>query len=93
MPPATLWLQGPDDILAFMIAKVWPRGRYRLVPCAVNDAPAFAVYVSAGGDPPALMAVTVLEIDGGAVAGFHSFMAAAPRFDPVRYGLVATLAG
>jgi RNA polymerase sigma-70 factor (ECF subfamily) len=92
MPPATLWLQGPDDIVAFMIGKVWSRGRFQLVPCAVNDAPAFAVYLTAGDAPPVLMAVTVLEIDGGAVAGFHSFMAAAPRFDPARYGLAATLA-
>lgn len=92
MPPATLWLQGHDDISAFMVSNVWPRGRFRLVPCAVNDAPAFAVYLASGGDAMVLMAVTVLEIDGGAVSAFHSFMMGSPRFDPARYGLAATLA-
>jgi RNA polymerase sigma-70 factor (ECF subfamily) len=91
MPPATLWLQGTADIVAFMAAKVWPRGRFRLLPCAVNDAPAFAVYLASGGDPPTLMSLTLLEIDGGTVSAFHSFMAAAPRFDPARYLLAATL--
>jgi len=91
MPPATLWLQGPDDIVAFLAGKVWPRGRFRLVPCAVNDAPAFAVYLASGDELMTLMALTVLEIDGGAVSAFHAFMAVAPRFDPARYQLTATL--
>ena len=92
MPPMTLWLQGPDDIAAFMVGTVWSRGRFHLVPCALNDAPAFAVYLAAGGEPMTLVAVTVLEIDGGAVSAFHSFMASSPRFDPARYGLTSTLA-
>jgi hypothetical protein len=37
------------------------------------------------------MSLTVLEIDGGSISAFHSFMAAAPRFDPARYHLAATL--
>jgi len=57
----------------------------------VNDAPAFAVYLASGDGPMTLMALTVLELDGGAVSAFHSFMAASPRFDPARYGLTPTL--
>lgn len=92
MPPAALWLQGAGDIAAFMVAYVWPRGRFQLVPCAVNDAPAFGVYARSG-DSMALMALTVLELGHGAVSAFHSFMAASPRFVPARYGLAATLPG
>jgi hypothetical protein len=35
MPPATLWLQGPDDIVAFLAGKVWSRGRVQLVSSAM----------------------------------------------------------
>src|SRR4029077_10989947 len=92
MPPATLWLQGAADIVAFMFAHSCPRGGARRVRSAANDAPAFAVYVQSG-ETMALMALTVLELGDGAVSAFHSFMAASPRFDPARYGLAAALPG
>jgi RNA polymerase sigma-70 factor, ECF subfamily len=90
MPPDALWLQGAETILAFIVAHVWPRGRFHLVPCAVNDAPAFGAYVRTG-ETLTLMALTVLETDGREVSAFHAFMATMPRFDPARYGLAATL--
>jgi RNA polymerase sigma-70 factor (ECF subfamily) len=77
MPPERRWFVGREAIGAYMAEHVFPPGPVQLVPAALNDSPAFAVYRRG-----AFASLTVLELDGDAIAAFHSFMAV----DPARYG-------
>ncbi|HEY4178695.1 MAG TPA: RNA polymerase subunit sigma-70 [Kofleriaceae bacterium] len=82
MPPSTLWLTGRETIAAFMAKYVLPRGQFRLVPFAINDAPGFIVYCDGQ-----FVSLTQVETDGEFVASFHSFMG----IDPARFGISPTL--
>lgn len=75
MPPYELWLQGPDDIAAWMLGPGAACRGSRLVPTVANGAPAFAQYKRSGPDgrhePWCLQ---VLEVAGGKVVGITSFL-------------------
>jgi len=82
MPPVRRWFVGRDAIAAYMAEHVFPTGPIELVPAALNASPAFAVYRRG-----AFASLTVLELDGDAIAAFHSFFAV----DPVRYGFAPSV--
>jgi len=81
MPPVRLWFRGADAIVEYMAAHVFPDGPVHFVPVALNDAPGFAIYRRG-----AFAALTVLDVEGDAIAAFHSFMAV----DPARYQLAVS---
>jgi RNA polymerase sigma-70 factor (ECF subfamily) len=75
MPPYTLWLRGHDDI------RTWLSGRgagcrgSRLIPTAACGSPAFGQYrLNADGQGFHPWALIVLEISGGRIAGWNSFL-------------------
>jgi RNA polymerase sigma-70 factor, ECF subfamily len=81
MPPVRLWFRGAGAIVEYMAAHVFPDGPVQLVPIALNAGPGFAIYRRG-----AFAALTVLDVEGDAIAAFHSFMAV----DPARYQLAVS---
>jgi RNA polymerase sigma-70 factor (ECF subfamily) len=81
MPPLPLWLQGQDDIAAWMAGTGNGCRGSRLVPVVANGLPAFGQYrpspTGAGHDPWALI---VLEISAGRIAGVNNFLDTARLF-------------
>ncbi len=81
MPPYTLWLQGRDPIREWLLGRGAGCRGSRLVPTAACGSPAFGQYRSnrpgAGYYPWALI---VLEISGGRIAGWSSFLDAEKLF-------------
>jgi RNA polymerase sigma-70 factor (ECF subfamily) len=74
MPPYAMWIQGCDRIGAwFLGAGIGCRGS-RLLPTAANGCPAFGQYRIDPDGGYAPWALQVLEISGGRIAGFHSFL-------------------
>jgi RNA polymerase sigma-70 factor (ECF subfamily) len=75
MPPYALWLQGPDEVVGWMLGTGHNCRGSRLVPTSANGSPAFGQYRPTGPDgrhePWALV---VLELRGDRVAGIHSFL-------------------
>jgi hypothetical protein len=61
-----------------------------MVACAANGSPAFGVY-QRKADRFELAALSVLELDGGAIAQIHSFLTSDPGLDLRAFGLAATL--
>ncbi|MGQ0574348.1 MAG: sigma-70 family RNA polymerase sigma factor [Pseudonocardia sp.] len=73
MPPYALWVQGPDEIAAWMTGPGFGCEGSRVVPAAANGSPAFGQYRCAeGGYTP--WALVVLETDGTAITGINSFL-------------------
>jgi len=90
MPPYELWLSGRDEVLAWWMGPgIGCRGS-RLVPTSANGRPAFGQYRASGPDgrhePWALQ---VIEISGGQIVEFASFLDTASLF-PL-FGLPPTL--
>jgi len=90
MPPFAMWIRGAADIGRWMV-EPGPSGcrGSRLIPTEANGSPAFAQYRPdpAGGHAP--WALQVLEISGGRIAEFHSFLDTASIFPT--FGLPAHL--
>jgi len=75
MPPYEMWLQGRDDIAAWMRGPGAECEGSRLLPLRVNGAPAFAHYRASGpGGRHQPWALQVLSLSGGRVAGITSFL-------------------
>jgi RNA polymerase sigma-70 factor (ECF subfamily) len=80
MPPYAMWLQGSDQIAAWMLgAGIGCKGS-RLLAVHANGCAAFGQYRidPAGGHAP--WALQVLEITGGRISAFHAFL------DPALFG-------
>ena len=75
MPPYTLWLQGPEPVRAWLNGPGAPCRGSRLVPVAASASPAFAQY-RPSEEPGTYYAwaLIVLELDGGRIAGWNSFL-------------------
>ncbi len=89
MPPFALWLQGAEDIVAWMV-EPGPSGcrGSRLLPTRANGCPAFAQYRvdPAGGHTP--WAIQVLEIHDGRIGQMTFFLdLAAPHSLFASFGL------
>jgi RNA polymerase sigma-70 factor (ECF subfamily) len=85
MPPYTLWLQGPDAIRAWLLGRGAGCRGSRLLPTRACGVPAFAQYRPdpAGGYRP--WSLTVLELAGGRIAAWNSFLDTEKLFP--RFGL------
>jgi RNA polymerase sigma-70 factor (ECF subfamily) len=74
MPPYALWLEGVDNIRAWLLGRGIGCNGSRLLPVEANCAPAFAQYRPdpAGGHKP--WALIVLELEGPSIAHMVSFL-------------------
>lgn len=92
MPPFDLWLQGPEEIRAWMLGTGHGCRGSRLVPIAANGMPGFGQYRPSG--PEGALepwALQVLEIAQGRIVGINSFLDV-PHLFPL-FGLAATFEG
>jgi RNA polymerase sigma-70 factor (ECF subfamily) len=74
MPPYPMWLQGPDEIAAWLLGTGSGCRGSRLVVTAANGCPAFGSYRPAGPDAHEPWALFVLEIAGGRITAIHNFL-------------------
>jgi RNA polymerase sigma-70 factor (ECF subfamily) len=74
MPPFLLWLQGPDSVRAWLNGPGAPCRGSRLVPVEASGTRAFAQYRKSEGEGYHAWALIVLELDGGRIAGWNSFL-------------------
>jgi RNA polymerase sigma-70 factor (ECF subfamily) len=89
MPPYDMWLDGRDDILAWMFGPgIGCRGSRLVTVASTNGAVAFGQYKpSASGSGFDPWAIQVLEFDNGEIVEFTFFLDTARLFP--RYGLPA----
>lgn len=85
MPPYALWVQGPAEIVRWLVGPGRDCAGSRLVPVAANGSVAFGQYrqSDAGGTTP--WALVVVETEGDQVTGINSFLDTASLFP--RFGL------
>jgi RNA polymerase sigma-70 factor (ECF subfamily) len=75
MPPYTLWLQGPEPVREWLNGPGAGCRGSRLVPVSASGSPAFAQYrAGAVAGTHQAWALIVLELDGGRIAGWNSFL-------------------
>ena len=75
MPPYEMWLQGRDDIIAWMLGPGHGCRGSRLLPVTANGSPAFAHYRASGpGGRHEPFALQVLQVSSGQVVGITSFL-------------------
>lgn len=75
MPPYEMWLQGRDDVIAWMVGVGRECQGSRLLPTMANGCPAFAQYRPSGPQGQHQpWALQVLEISDGRIAGITSFL-------------------
>ncbi|HST54797.1 MAG TPA: sigma-70 family RNA polymerase sigma factor [Solirubrobacteraceae bacterium] len=90
MPPYELWLQGVHNIRRWWTGRGAGCAGSRLLPAMANGSPAFGQYRPSGpGGSHEPWALQVLEISGGRITGFISFLDT-PRWFPL-FGLPARL--
>jgi len=84
MPPHRLWLEGPDQVIAWMLGKGIGCKGSRLLATTANGCAAFGQYRPdpEGGHAP--WALQVIEVSGDRISGIHSFLY--PELFPV-FGL------
>ena len=88
MPPFPLWVQGPQDIVAFMQGTGAKCEGSRVIATWANGGPAAAIYNRSEDGGYAGWAIVVLETSGDRIVGLHHFI------DPelfARFGLPARL--
>jgi len=75
MPPYELWLQGPADIVAWMLGPGAACRGSRMLPVVANGAPAFAQYKPSGpGGRRDPWGLHVLDLRDGRIAGITTFL-------------------
>jgi RNA polymerase sigma-70 factor, ECF subfamily len=79
MPPYDLWLQGPDQVRAWLLGRGSVCRGSRLVPTAACGAPAFGHYhrsqdVSHDSSGFTPWGVIILEMDDDRISGWNSFL-------------------
>ncbi|GAC1374883.1 MAG: sigma-70 family RNA polymerase sigma factor [Acidimicrobiales bacterium] len=72
MPPFSLWLRGPDSIVAWLVTS--PCANTLLVPVAANASPAFALYRPAASGNYDAYAIQVLECADSHIAAIHTYL-------------------
>jgi RNA polymerase sigma-70 factor (ECF subfamily) len=75
MPPYTLWLRGPEHVRSWLLGAGCGCRGSKLVPVEACASPAFAQYRA--GETPGTYnawALIVLELGGGRIAGWNSFL-------------------
>lgn len=74
MPPHDVWLQGADQVVAWMVGPGQDCAGSKLVPVHVNGTAGFASYKPAGLGRWEPFAVQVIDVKGGAISGHHNFL-------------------
>ncbi|MFT3916787.1 MAG: sigma-70 family RNA polymerase sigma factor [Anaeromyxobacteraceae bacterium] len=90
MPPYTLWLQGPQDVAAWMLGRGIGCLGSRLVPTRANGLPAFGQYRRTPGGGHRAWSLVVLELRGGKIGAMTHFLDVEHLFP--RFGLPLELA-
>jgi RNA polymerase sigma-70 factor (ECF subfamily) len=80
MPPYTLWLQGPDNVRAWLLGRGSVCRGSRLIPTAACGSPAFGQYHPRPGGGHHAWALVVLELSGDRIAAWNSFLDAENLF-------------
>jgi len=74
MPPYTLWLQGPEVIRRWLVGPGFGCEGSRLIPVNASGSPAFAQYRRGENGGHQAWALIVLELAGGGIARWNSFL-------------------
>ena len=74
MPPYTLWLQGPQTIRQWLLGPGCGCRGSRLVPVDVSGTRGFAQYRAGENGTHRAWALIILELAGGGIAGWSSFL-------------------
>jgi RNA polymerase sigma-70 factor (ECF subfamily) len=75
MPPYALWLEGPLEISRWLLGQGSGCRGSRLLPTGgANGSAAFGSYRPAGPGRHEPFAIQVIEVSGGGISGFHSFL-------------------
>lgn len=74
MPPWDLWLQGPDQVVAWMLGPGSACEGSRLVPISVNGLAGFGDYKPAGPGRWEPWAIQILEVADGKIVGHNNFV-------------------
>jgi RNA polymerase sigma-70 factor (ECF subfamily) len=88
MPPFPMWIQGPDEIAAWMLGPGAECRGSRLLPFRANGFPAYAQYRSDGKGGHLPWSLTVMETSHGKISALHAFVF--PELFPA-YGFPAAL--
>jgi RNA polymerase sigma-70 factor (ECF subfamily) len=74
MPPYDLWLQGPAEVIQWLVGPGAPCRGSRLLATAGNGSAAFGQYRvdPRGGHEP--WALQIIEMSGDRIVGFHNFL-------------------
>jgi RNA polymerase sigma-70 factor (ECF subfamily) len=74
MPPFDLWLQGPTEVVAWMLGTGAGCRGSRLVPIALNGSAGFGSYRQVSPNRWEPWAVQVIEVAGGKIVGHNNFV-------------------
>jgi RNA polymerase sigma-70 factor, ECF subfamily len=74
MPPYDLWLEGPDDVVAWMTGPGKGCQDGRLLPVAVNGTAGFGNYRQTRPGVWEPFGIQVIEVAGGKIVGHHNFL-------------------
>jgi RNA polymerase sigma-70 factor (ECF subfamily) len=74
MPPHDLWLQGPDNVVGWMLGPGHGCRGSRLLPVSVNGTAGFASYKPGPSGRLEPWAIQVIETRGGKISGHHNFL-------------------
>lgn len=89
MPPFSMWLQGPEEVRAWMLGLGSGCRGSRLAPAAACGWPAFAQYRPAPEGGHKAWALIVLELSGDRISAINSFLDVGRLFP--RFGLPIAL--
>lgn len=74
MPPYPLWLQGPDQVVGWLLGTGSGCEGSRLVATAANGCTAFGSYRMTRPGLHEPFALQVIEVHGGRISGWHNFL-------------------
>ncbi|MGH8922245.1 MAG: nuclear transport factor 2 family protein, partial [Actinomycetes bacterium] len=74
MPPYAMWIQGAENIGRWLQGPGYGCKGSRMLTTAANGCAAFGQYRSDGHGGHSPWAIQVIEVSGGRISGFHSFL-------------------
>ena len=74
MPPFDLWLQGPSNVVEFMVGPGHECAGSKLLAVHANGTPAFGSYKPVGPGRWEPWAIQVIEVRNRAISGHHNFV-------------------
>jgi RNA polymerase sigma-70 factor (ECF subfamily) len=74
MPPHDLWLQGPDNVVGWMVGPGHACEGSKLLPVWANGTAGFGAYKPAGPGRWEPWSLQVIEFRGGRLSGHHNFL-------------------